>query len=64
MKGTGNETEQKEIPGLELSNMDKVCKAITEYPSVTQKELQELTGLSRSGMHYIHEFERKSSMSI
>ena len=44
--------------------MDKVCKAITEYPSVTQKELQELTGLSRSGMHYIHEFERKSSMSI
>ena len=44
--------------------MNKVCKAITEYPSVTQKELQKLTGLSRSGMHYIHEFERKSSMSI
>ena len=61
---TDQETEQKDIPGLELSNMDKVCKAITEYPSVTQKELQELTGLSRSGMHYIHEFERKSSMSI
>ena len=61
---TDQETEQKEIPGLELSNMDKVCKTITEYPSVTQKELQELTGLSRSGMHYIHEFERKSSMSI
>ena len=33
--------------------MNKVCKAITEYPSVTQKELQELTGLSRSGVRYI-----------
>ena len=48
-----HETEQKEIPDRELSNSDKVCKAITENPSVTQKELQEITGLSRSGVRYI-----------
>jgi len=50
---TDHETEQQGIPGRELANSDKVCKAITENPSVTQKELQEITGLSRSGVRYI-----------
>ena len=50
---TDHEKEQKGNLGRELSTSDKVCKAITENPSVTQKELQEITGLSRSGVRYI-----------
>lgn len=50
---TSHEINQKETSGTELTNTDKIRKAIAENPSVTQKELQELTGLSRSGVRYI-----------
>ena len=45
--------KQDEIPATELTNTDKIRNAIAGNPSVTQKELQELTGLSRSGVRYI-----------
>ena len=44
---------QDEISETELNNTDKIRNAIAGNPSVTQKELQELTGLSRSGVRYI-----------
>lgn len=50
---TSHEISQKESPGTELTNTDKIRKAIAVNPSVTQKELQELTGLSRSRVRYI-----------
>ena len=50
---TGQEISQKEESATVLTNTDNIRKAITENPSVTQKELQELTGLSRSGVRYI-----------
>lgn len=42
-----------EVPETELTNPDMIRNAIAKNPSVTQKELQELTGLSRSGVRYI-----------
>lgn len=45
--------KQDEIPATELTNTDKIRNAIAGNPSVTQKELQELTGLSRSGVRYV-----------
>lgn len=50
---TGHKMNQDEIPATELTNTDKIRNAIADNPSVTQKELQELTGLSRSGVRYI-----------
>ena len=50
---TGHKMNQDEIPATELTNTDKIRNAIAGNPSVTQKELQELTGLSRSGVRYI-----------
>lgn len=50
---TGHEMKRNEIQGTELTNTDKIRNAIAGNPSVTQKELQELTGLSRSGVRYI-----------
>ena len=50
---TGHEMNQDEIPATELTNTDKIRNAIAGNPSVTQKELQELTGLSRSGVRYV-----------
>ena len=44
---------QDEISETELNNTDKNRNAIADNPSVTQKELQELTGLFRSGGRYI-----------
>jgi ATP-dependent DNA helicase RecG len=50
---TSQEMNQDEIPETELSSAGKIRTAIAGNPSVTQKELQELTGLSRSGVRYI-----------
>lgn len=50
---TSQEMNQDEISETELNNTDKIRNAIADNPSVTQKELQELTGLSRSGVRYI-----------
>lgn len=50
---TGHEISQKEESATVLTNADRIRKAIAENPSVTQKELQELTGLFRSGGRYI-----------
>ena len=50
---TGQGRNQEETLATELTNTDKIRKAITENPSVTQKELQELTWLSRSGVRNI-----------
>lgn len=50
---TSQEMNQDEISETELNNTDKIRNAIAGNPSVTQKELQELTGLSRSGVRYI-----------
>lgn len=43
-----------------MSNMDKIRNAIAENPYVTQKELQKITGLSRSGVRYIIQNMRDS----
>lgn len=45
-----HEINKDEISATELTNTDKIRTAIAGNPSVTQKELQELTGLSRSGV--------------
>lgn len=42
-----------EVSETELTNTDKIRNAIAKSPSVMQKELQGLTGLSRSGVRYI-----------
>ena len=47
------EMNQDKISETELNNTDKIRNAIAKSPSVTQQELQELTGLSRSGVRYI-----------
>ncbi|MDY2813824.1 MAG: ATP-binding protein [Dorea sp.] len=47
------EMNQEKISETELNNTDKIRNAIAKSPSVTQQELQELTGLSRSGVRYI-----------
>ena len=58
------DTEQKACQKTdlvsEMSNMDKIRNAIAENPYVTQKELQKITGLSRSGVRYIVQQMRDS----
>ena len=48
-----HEMNHNEVSETELTNTDKIRNAIAKSPSVTQQELQELTGLSRSGVRYI-----------
>ena len=50
---TSHEMNHNEVSEKELTNTDKIRNAIAGNPSVTQQELQELTGLSRSGVRYI-----------
>lgn len=50
---TSQEMSQDKIPETEFNNTDKIRNAIAYNPSVTQKELQVLTGLSRSGVRYL-----------
>ena len=50
---TSHEMNHNEVSKTELTNTDKIRNAIAGNPSVTQQELQELTGLSRSGVRYI-----------
>lgn len=48
-----HEMNYNEVSETELTNTDKIRNAIAKSPSVTQRELQGLTGLSRSGVRYI-----------
>nr|WP_273236231.1 ATP-binding protein [Mobilibacterium timonense] len=57
---TEQKTCQKKDLVSEMSNMDKIRIAIAENPYVTQKELQKITGLSRSGVRYILQHMRDS----
>lgn len=50
---TSHEMNQDDVSETELTNTDKIRNAIANSPSVTQQELQGLTGLSRSGVRYI-----------
>jgi hypothetical protein len=52
---------QDAIPETELNNTDKIRNAIAGNPSVTQKGLRELTGLSGSGVRYILQQMRAAS---
>ena len=57
---TEQKTCQKKDLVSEMSNMDKIRNAIAENPYVTQRELQKITGLSRSGVRYILQHMRDS----
>lgn len=50
---TSHEMNQDDVSETELTNTDKIRNAIAKSPSVTQQELQGLTGLSRSGVRYM-----------
>lgn len=53
MQNASHEMNHNEVSEMELTNTDKIRKAISKSPSVTQKELRGLTGLPRSGVRYI-----------